>query len=90
MDLSELRKEIDRLDHDLLCILAKRMKLIPEVAKYKKENNLPRYQPEREKEIIKSRRELAIKLELNPDLVESLSREIIKDAHRIETEILGE
>ena len=90
MDLSELRKEIDRLDRELICILAQRMKLIPEVAKYKKENNLPRYQPGREKEMIKFRRELASKLDVNPDLVEVLSKEIIKDAHRIEVEILGE
>ncbi|MFA6226938.1 MAG: chorismate mutase [Candidatus Paceibacterota bacterium] len=90
MNLLELRKEIDRIDGELLSVLVERMKLIPKVAEYKKENNLPRYQPEREKEIIKVRKELAEELNLNPDLVEKIYKEIIEDAHRIEKEIMGE
>jgi len=81
--------KLDQLDDALVCILAERMGLIPKVAEYKKENNLPRYQPAREKEIIKMKRELAVKLKLNPDLVENLFKEIIKDAHRIEAGIMG-
>ena len=89
MDLKEIRAHLDRLDTALVYILAERMSLIPKVAEYKKANNIARYQPEREKEIIKLKRELAAKLDLNPDLVETLYKEIIKDAHRIEEGIMG-
>ena len=89
MDLKELRAHLDRLDTAMVYILAERMSLIPKVAEYKKANNIPRYQPDREKEIIKIKRELALKLDVNPDLVETIYKEIIKDAHRIETEIIG-
>ena len=89
MDLKELRAHLDRLDTALVYILAERMSLIPKVAEYKKENNIERYQPEREREILVLKRELAKKVELNPDLVETLFKEIILDAHRIEEEIIG-
>jgi chorismate mutase/prephenate dehydrogenase len=90
MNLIELREHLDRLDNALVYILAERMSLIPKVAEFKKANNIPQYQPEREKEIIKLKREIAEKLGLNPDLVETLYKEIIKDAHRIEAKIIGE
>ncbi len=90
MDLNELRTHLDRLDNALLYILAERMSLIPKVAEYKKENNIARYQPERETQIISNKREEAVKLLLNPDLVESIYKIIIADAHRIEKDIMGE
>lgn len=89
MDLRELREHLDRLDTALVYILAERMSLIPKVAEYKKANNIERYQPEREKEILSLKRELALKVKLNPDLVETLFKEIILDAHRIEEDIIG-
>lgn len=90
MELSEIRKKLDQLDKELVRILAKRMALIPSVAEYKKEYDLPRLMPEREKEIIDSKRKLAEKLNVNPDLVEDLLKRIIEDSHRIEKDILGE
>lgn len=89
-DLTEIRKELDKLDSSIIELLSKRMALIPSVAEYKKQNNLPRYQPEREKEIINSRRKLAKELNINPDLAENIAKAIIADAHRIEKEIIGQ
>jgi chorismate mutase/prephenate dehydrogenase len=88
-DLTEIRKELDKLDNSILELLSKRMALIPSVAEYKKQNNLPRYQPQREKEIIENRRKLAKELNINPNLAENIARAIIEDAHRIEKEIMG-
>ncbi len=89
MKLNIIRSKIDKIDEKILKTIAKRMKLIPYVAKYKKENNIARYQPKREKEILKNRRELAKKFGINPDLIEKIIKSIIKDAHRIEKEIIG-
>ncbi|MEK6757703.1 MAG: chorismate mutase [Nanoarchaeota archaeon] len=89
MELDEIREYLNNYDAELIRILAKRQKLIPKVAKYKKENNLQRYQPEREKEIIESKRKLAINLGLDPDLVEDIIKKIIENSHKIEKEIIG-
>ena len=88
MDLKDLRKEIDRIDKELLVVLAERMRLIPSVAEYKKKNNIQRYQPEREKEVIRLRKEIASKLNLNQDFIEKIFKVIIEDAHRIEKDIM--
>lgn len=90
MDLSEIRKKLDTLDAELVNIIAKRQELIPDVAEYKKKNNVKRYQPEREKEIIEAKRKMAEKASVNPDLIEDLIKRIIEDSHRIEKEIIGE
>lgn len=89
MDLSKLRKQIDELDKELVRTLAKRMFLIPKVAEYKKQHNLKRYQPEREKQMIKNLRAAASELKIEPDLVEDLFKRIIKEAHRIEKKVMG-
>lgn len=89
MELKEIREHLDRLDRALVMILSERMSLIPMVAKWKKENNIERYQPEREKEIIEEKRKLAEEMHVNPDLVEDLIKRIIEDSHRIEKDIIG-
>lgn len=57
-NLSELRMEIDALDKNLVEILEKRFKVVKEVGDYKKQNNLPIFDEQREKEVIESKREL--------------------------------
>ncbi len=49
MDLSEYRKEIDRIDTEMAKLFEERMKVSAGIAAYKKENGLPVYDPEREK-----------------------------------------
>ncbi len=50
MELTELRKQIDRVDEEIVRLFKQRMFLASQVAQYKKENHLPIYVPEREKE----------------------------------------
>ena len=52
MDLSEIRKDIDALDAQLLELFLKRMSLTTEVAKYKAANNMAVFQSDRERQII--------------------------------------
>lgn len=87
--LEELREKIDALDTTLITALSERMALVPLVAEYKKANGIQRYQPAREAEVIASRRALAEKLSVNPDLAEDILKRIIQDAHRIEEGIMG-
>ena len=52
MDISEIRKEIDKTDKSLCELIKKRMECSAKIAQYKKVHDLPIYLPEREKEII--------------------------------------
>ncbi len=52
MDISDARREIDKIDVELTELFVKRMKLSKEIAAYKKDNNLPVFDKTREREII--------------------------------------
>ena len=53
MDLNELRNEINQIDAEILNLFLRRMDVSEQVADYKRANNLPIYQPQREREILK-------------------------------------
>lgn len=50
MDLTELRKEIDKIDDELVRLFGQRMEIAAQVAQYKKEHNMPILVPARERE----------------------------------------
>lgn len=52
MELSELRKEIDTVDDQLLSLFLRRMQLSEEVAACKRQQGLPLLHPGREQEIL--------------------------------------
>ncbi len=52
MDLKDIRQEIDCIDKQLLSLFTERMKCSIQVARYKKEHNLPIFNSIREKEIL--------------------------------------
>lgn len=51
--MEEIRAEIDALDEDIASLILKRMDLVAEVAKHKRELDLPIMNKEREEEVIK-------------------------------------
>lgn len=52
MDLLDLRKEIDKIDEQLIPLLLKRMSISEQVAKYKVERGIPVLNSEREQQIL--------------------------------------
>ncbi|MFH1592853.1 MAG: chorismate mutase [Candidatus Woesearchaeota archaeon] len=82
--MREIRKRLDRLDKELVILLAERMSLIQKLAEYKKKNKILVCQPEREKKIIDGKKKLGKKLGLNPRLVEDLFKRIIKESCSIQ------
>ncbi|WP_251861901.1 prephenate dehydratase [Clostridium sp. Marseille-Q2269] len=52
-ELNQLRNQIDEIDEQLIKLFEKRMNIVVDVAKYKKENNMPIFNSEREKEVLK-------------------------------------
>lgn len=53
MDLNDLRKDIDEIDEQILSLFIKRMSVCKDVAAFKKQNNLPVLQGNREIELLK-------------------------------------
>lgn len=52
MDLTQLRGQIDQIDQQILSLFEQRMEIVRGVAQYKKEQHLPIFHPERERQII--------------------------------------
>ena len=52
MEIKDLRNEIDKIDGELTALFKKRMETAAEIAAYKKENNLPVFNKEREREVL--------------------------------------
>lgn len=70
--LEVLRREIDKMDAELLDILSKRMKIVEEIGQFKKENGITILQIQRWNEIILDRLNLGSRMGLNREFVMQL------------------
>ena len=52
MDLNELRKQIDEIDNSMCDLFARRMQVVTDIARYKKENNMVVYHPSRARNVL--------------------------------------
>ena len=50
MDLQDLRLQIDKIDRGLVRLLCRRMDICAEIARHKRERNIPVYDPARERQ----------------------------------------
>ncbi|WP_237386673.1 bifunctional chorismate mutase/prephenate dehydrogenase [Xenorhabdus sp. Sc-CR9] len=80
-ELSQLREQIDEADKALLSLLAKRMSLVTQVGEVKSQLGLPIYVPERETEMLASRRQEAEDMGIPPDLIEDILRRIMRESY---------
>jgi len=54
MPLEEIRKKLDSVDKKIIDMIAARMELVKEISQIKKDKNMPLYDKEREKEVLKN------------------------------------
>ena len=59
MELQELRKEIDRVDREIVKLYLERMEIADRIGAWKKENGVPVYDPAREEQLLDKVAELA-------------------------------
>ncbi|MFX1396066.1 MAG: prephenate dehydratase [Promethearchaeota archaeon] len=86
-EIDEKRKEIDKIDGELIRILNQRAETAREIGALKKTHHLEVYQPEREQEIIeqvKSKTTL-----LHPENIESIWKEVIGACKAVQDSILN-
>ena len=81
-NLTELRRQIDEVDDNLLEILSKRMRISREIGVYKKEHNMPILQSPRYVEILENRTKTGASMDLSTDFVEKILKEIHEESIR--------
>lgn len=83
MDIDALRREIDRLDDELLRIFNARAALALKIGEIKKERNLPVYDPGRERRIF-DRMQAANPGPLENEAIVRLFERVIDESRRLE------
>jgi chorismate mutase len=88
--LLELRYRIDQVDEGVLELLARRMQLSDELGEYKRANNMPILQTTRYSEIIERRAEFGEVLDLDPEFVMQIMKEIHEESIRRQMTVMNQ
>jgi chorismate mutase/catechol 2,3-dioxygenase-like lactoylglutathione lyase family enzyme len=83
-DLQQLRHQLDDLDRELIDVLARRLAVCREVAALKEHSDTPVIQPARVRDVLTSRRAMAIDAGVDADFAEQVVRVLLTETHRIE------
>jgi chorismate mutase len=87
--LEELRSEIDKLDEELIDILARRMSVVEEIGHYKKANRITILQLKRWNQIIRDRVENGIRLGLNRGFILKLLEAIHDESIQKQIDVMN-
>lgn len=87
-NLSQLRKQIDEYDNNLLEILAARMRVSKEIGQYKKEHNMPILQTGRYDEILQKRISQAKQMDMSEDFMKTLFVAIHEESVRQQMDVM--
>lgn len=79
--LSQLRKEIDGVDEQLLELIEKRLILVSDIGKIKSIEGLSLHDPLREMEMIARHRERAMAKGISPDFIEDILRRLMQESY---------
>ncbi|MDP7179653.1 MAG: chorismate mutase [Candidatus Woesearchaeota archaeon] len=86
--IKKVRKHIDRIDVVIITALAERMSLMPEIAEYKKGNDIPIFDEQREQQIMKKLQTMAKEQGLDESFVEEVFLSIFNESKRIQNDII--
>ena len=87
-NLTELRRQIDDIDDELLNVLAKRMRVSREIGQYKKEHNMPVLQTVRYDEILGKRIANAEKMGMGTNFMKTVLEAIHEESIRQQIEVI--
>ena len=89
MELQKIREKLDKIDRSINYLIFLRMSAAVLVGETKKEQDLPIFQPEREKEIYQRQKVFAEERGINEQLLIQISKLLIEEAVAIEEKILS-
>jgi chorismate mutase len=87
--LEELRSEIDKLDEELIDILGRRMNIVEEIGKYKKENNITILQLKRWSQIIRDRVDRGAQMGLSREFLLRLLEALHEESIQRQTDVMN-
>ena len=87
--ITQLRKQIDELDNDLMELLSKRMRVCREIGHYKKEHNMTVLQPTRYNEILNKRGAQGTLCGMDSDFVKVVFEAVHQESVRQQMEIIN-
>lgn len=87
--ISQLRRQIDDLDNQLMDLLAKRMRVCREIGQYKKEHNMTVLQASRYSEILAKRGAQGTLCGMAPDFVARVFESIHEESVRQQIEVIN-
>ncbi len=85
--LEELRSEIDKLDAELIEILAQRLNMVDEIGRYKLHNNIAIYQVKRWTNILQNRLEIGENQGINTEFLMKILQLVHKESIQRQTQI---
>ena len=88
-ELQELRKEIDRIDKQIVNLIDERMKVSLKVGETKKKYNAPIFDPKREKEVIAKKIELLENKDLS-SLITTMYNDIMYTSKQLQKHLIDE
>ena len=83
-DLTELRKEIDAVDEQLLLLISRRVGIAREIGQWKREHDEPIIQAQRYQEVLNHYLELGTAKGLSEDLIRTVFEALHKESVRVE------
>lgn len=87
--LEELRNRIDKIDEEILVLMAERMRVAREIGQYKKENNMTILQVERWSEILRTRQQSGLTKDLSKDFIFKFYELIHQESIQHQTEVMN-
>ena len=87
--ISQLRKQIDEIDNNIMDILAKRMRVCREIGQYKKEHNMTVLQTHRYNEILNKRGAQGVLCGMDAEFVKTIYEAIHQESVRQQIEIIN-
>jgi chorismate mutase len=89
LSLAELREQIDKLDDKLIHILEKRMKVVEEIGKHKKESNITILQSQRWDDIVRRRISLGSRMGLSEEFILKVFQAIHQESINKQTVVMN-
>lgn len=87
--LEELREQIDQIDHDVLEVLSQRMRVVEQIADFKRASNVTTLQVARWKALLLDRIERAANLGLDEAYIKGIYEVIHRESVRRQSEIMS-
>jgi len=88
-NLASLRADIDKIDEEIIQLIAQRMRIAEGIGDYKREHNMTIFQLDRYMEILKTRSELAKELGISEEFIRKYLEQLHKESIRTQTKVMN-